>query len=85
MTTKISRPVSLAAPLLMALSVSACVGGNDATGPGAGVATAPGQAGANAGRPGWTGSTFVPGSSSTVASDATATRQQQTGSYGRQR
>jgi hypothetical protein len=36
-------------------------------------------------QPGWTGRTVVLGSRSTIAGDATATRNQQTGQYGRQR
>jgi hypothetical protein len=40
------------------------------------------QADSHANLPGWTGRTFVIGSHSTIAEDATATRNQQTGQYG---
>lgn len=43
------------------------------------------QAAQNADRPGWTGRTFVVGSSSTVAGDAGATYLQQKWGSGRQR
>ena len=45
----------------------------------------PSQAAQNANTPGWTGRTFVVGSSSTVAGNAQATYEQQKWGVGRQR
>ena len=72
--TKMTRSIVAAAALLAALGGCSVPPGGDAS-----------QATANANTPGWTGRTFVIGSSSTVAGNAQATYEQQKWGVGRQR
>jgi hypothetical protein len=58
--------ILMAASMFLALSACGVVPGAD-----------PGRSERNANLPGWTGTTFVVGSTSTVAGDATATYNQQ--------
>jgi hypothetical protein len=71
--TMMMRSVIPATAMLLALG--AC----------SGPAASPDQAALNANTPGWTGSTFVVGSTSTVAGDAQATYLQQKWGIGRAR
>jgi ABC-type phosphate transport system substrate-binding protein len=72
--SKMVRSVVSTAALVVALG--GCAGPADVS---------PSQAAENANKPGWTGRTFVAGSTSTIAGDAEATYQQQKWPVGRDR
>jgi hypothetical protein len=74
MMTRITRIIVPAATLLAALAACSAPPGVDAA-----------QAEKNANTPGWTGRTFVVGSTSTVAGDAQATYEQQKWQLGKGR
>jgi hypothetical protein len=72
--TKMMRSILSAGSLLLALGACSAPGNVDAE-----------QAARNANTPGWTGRTFVIGSTSTLAGNATATYDQQKWQLGRGR